>query len=106
MVNTMLESDVRQFIENQLPVVTTFFLKKVIINDDAPLQELHEWDDVGDMAAAYFRYFKVSSDNFLLSNYYPWQTSFFKRKNQNLDKSPLTIRMFIESARAGRWLYD
>ncbi|GLR08497.1 hypothetical protein COO59_18760 [Mixta theicola] len=106
MVSSVLENDVRQFIEKELPVVTTFFLKKVVIGEDEPLQELHEWDDVGDMAEAYFQYFNVNADKFSLRNYYPWETSFFKRENQNLGKSVLTIRMFIESAKAGRWLYD
>lgn len=106
MVSDALENNVRQFIEKELPVVTTLFLKKVVIGDDEPLQELHEWDDVGDMAEAYFTYFDVKPDKFSLQNYYPWKTSFFQRKKHNLDKSPLTIRMFIESARAGRWLYD
>lgn len=106
MVNNTLEKDVRQFIEKKLPVVTTLLLKKVVIDEDEPLQSLHEWDDVGDMAEAYFQHFHVSADKFSLRNYYPWEASFFKRKNQNLDKSALTIRMFIESAKAGRWLYD
>lgn len=106
MVNNTLEKDVRHFIEKKLPVVTTLFLKKVAIDEDEPLQSMHEWDDVGDMAEAYFQHFNVKADKFSLRNYYPWEASLFKRKKQNLNKSALTIRMFIESAKAGRWLYD
>ncbi|WP_333897357.1 DUF1493 family protein [Mixta calida] len=106
MVKENLEIEVRDFILNNLPTVTNIFMKKIAVGDDEPLQKLHEWDDVGDMADAYFKYFNVKAEVFSLKNYYPWETSFFSKRKLNAEKKTLTINMFIESAKAGRWLYD
>ena len=93
-MNRVTDDKVRDFILHELPLVTTLFLKRVGIDDDAVLQELFEVEDITEMADAFFRYFHIPADGFSVDNYYPWQ-----------GKSPLTIRMFIESAGAGRWLY-
>lgn len=93
-MNRVTDDKVRDFILHELPLVTTLFLKRVGIDDDAVLQELFEVEDITEMADAFFRYFHIPADGFSVDNYYPWQ-----------NKSPLTIRMFIESAGAGRWLY-
>lgn len=101
-----IDDKVRAFILDELPRVTTLFLKPVPVEDDAALQELHEADDVAEMAEKYFRHFQVRADDFSVDDYYPWRTkSVFSCKTVTQKKSPLTIRMFIESARAGRWLY-
>ncbi|WP_139803542.1 DUF1493 family protein, partial [Cronobacter sakazakii] len=40
-----------------------------------------------------------------LTVYYPWKIPrLFSRKPVIQDKPPLTIRMFVESVKAGRWL--
>ncbi|WP_075183672.1 DUF1493 family protein [Pantoea sp. 1.19] len=97
---------VRDFVLRELPLVTTLFLKKVPVGDDVALQEIHEADDVAEMAEKYFRYFQVKSDGFSVDNYYPWRVkSIFSCKMVMQKKPPLTIHMFIESARAGCWLY-
>ncbi|MBU9821922.1 DUF1493 family protein, partial [Rahnella sp. BCC 1045] len=43
--------------------------------------------------------------------YYPWEMewffrSWFTKKPLVQTKKPLTVKMFAESARAGKWLYD
>ncbi|HBU0309811.1 TPA: DUF1493 family protein, partial [Klebsiella pneumoniae] len=47
------------------------------------------------------------------SCYFPWEntpmlTRWFKVKREDVEKTrkPLTIKMFAESAKAGKWLYD
>ncbi|EAC2139444.1 DUF1493 family protein, partial [Salmonella enterica subsp. enterica serovar Schwarzengrund] len=44
---------------------------------------------------------------------FPWEntpllTRWFKLKREDVERTrtPLTIRMFSESAKAGKWLYD
>lgn len=105
-MNRVTDDKVRDFILHELPLVTTLFLKRVGIDDDAVLQELFEVEDITEMADTFFRYFNIPVDGFSVDNYYPWQgKSAFLCKKITQSKSPLTIRMFIESARAGRWLY-
>jgi len=106
-VSRVIDDKVRDFILHELPLVTTFFLKRVNVDDDAVLQELFEVEDVAEMAEAFFRHFHIPAGDFSVDNYYPWQGQpAFSRKRITQNKSPLTIRMFIESARAGRWLYE
>ena len=132
MVKENLEIEVRDFILNNLPTVTSIFMKKIAVGDDEPLQKLHEWDDVGDMADAYFKYFNVKAEVFSLKimkdyfarfnvddssfdflKYWPHGTGFLPNalrprsmRVEEKEPEPLTIAMLIESAKAGRWLYD
>ncbi|WP_336221602.1 DUF1493 family protein [Citrobacter amalonaticus] len=99
-----VDKKVRDFVLRELPLVTTLFLKKIYPDDDAALQDLYESDDVAEMARHYFRHFNVLPAGFSIDNYFPWKTPSNKTNRQ--DKYPLTIRMFIESARAGCWLYQ
>ncbi|WP_261414844.1 DUF1493 family protein [Serratia quinivorans] len=105
-MNRVSDDKVRDFILHDLPLVTTLFLKRVGIDDDAVLQELFEVEDVAEMVDAFFHHFHIPPEGFSIDSYYPWQgKSTFLCKKITQSKSPLTIRMFIESARAGRWLY-
>ncbi|ELP25803.1 hypothetical protein F385_25 [Pantoea agglomerans 299R] len=103
---TVTPDAVREFILRELPLVTTFLLKKIEVGDDDILQEQFEADDIAEMAKNFFNDFDVQPAGFNLVAYFPWKSSsLFSRKNVKQDKEPLTIRMFIESARAGRWLF-
>ncbi|GDX04436.1 DUF1493 family protein [Buttiauxella sp. A111] len=106
-MHATIEDNVRIFIKNELPLVTSLLMKKIDIDDNAPLQDLYEADDVAEMAEKFFTFFKVNSAGFSLSSYYPWKVkSIFSRKAVNQHKIPLTIEMFIASAKAGHWLYS
>ncbi len=106
-MNMTIEDRVREFVKADLPLVTSLFMKKIVPDDDFPLQNLHEADDVAEMAGNFFSYFNVQPAGFSLNNYYPWKVkSVFSRSEINKNKTPLTIRMFIESAKAGYWLYN
>ncbi|HAV1871841.1 TPA: DUF1493 family protein [Enterobacter hormaechei subsp. steigerwaltii] len=103
-MNTLTEDEVRNYILSELPLVTTLF-RKVKPDDDSILQEWFEAEDIADMSESYFRRFNISRDGFCLDDYYPWRAkSFFTGRARENDKKPLTIRMFIDSAKAGRWL--
>lgn len=106
MTNLSFDDLVRQFIKNKLPLVTTLF-RKVEIDDSATLQEFFEADDIAEMTEKFFSHFNVEPARFSLSQYYPWKTrSLLSRKRQSEDQKALTIAMYIESARAGKWLFD
>lgn len=83
--------------------------------DNAPgmndiLQEYTEPDDLMPVIVKYGQRFSVDISLINMENYYPWKTSWFFRKwftkkpVAQISK-PLTIKMFAESAKAGRWLY-
>lgn len=104
-MSTVTEDEIREFVLAELPLVTTLF-RKVDLKDDAVLQELFEAEDIADMSERFFAHFSVSHDEFSLNDWYPWKPrSFFTGKNRETRKRPLTLRMFIDSALAGRWLY-
>lgn len=65
-------------------------------------------DDVEELIEDYSKEFNVDMSNFHLETYYPeinfsWNP--FK-KLEPVDVPEFTIDMFIQSAKAGRWLYD
>lgn len=100
-------ASVREFVRRELPLVTTFLLKKIDIKDGDILQELYEADDIAEMSEKFFREFNVQSKGFTLNSYFPWNApSCFSRKPENQGKKPLTLKMFIESANAGCWLFE
>ncbi|HED4102497.1 TPA: DUF1493 family protein [Klebsiella aerogenes] len=65
-------------------------------------------DDVEELVEDYAKEFNVDMSNFHLETYYPevnfsWNP--FK-KPEPVDVPEFTIDMLIQSAKAGRWLYD
>ncbi len=71
-------------------------------------------DEASDFFNAYFDKFPIKSDNFDFLKYFPNEGDWLI-PNRFLPKSirptgqkpaPLTIRMLLKSAKAGRWLYD
>ncbi|CNI66465.1 putative phage-associated acyl carrier protein [Yersinia frederiksenii] len=106
-MNMTIEDKVREFVKSELPLVTNLFMKKIDIDDDTPLQNLHEADDIAEMAEKFFSHFNVQPAGFSLKSYYPWKVKpVFSRKSINQNKIPLTVGMFIASAKAGHWLYN
>ncbi len=106
MSNSKSDDQYRAFILDNLPGVTTLF-KTVDISDDEALQETFEREDISDLIDALSTKLSVNCDNFYMDNHFPWKAkTFFIKKNNNVGKVPLTLRMFIDSAKAGRWLYS
>ncbi len=65
-------------------------------------------DEVEEVIEDFIKEFNVDMSNFHLTTYYPevnfsWNP--FK-KPEPVDVPEFTIDMFIQSAKAGRWLYD
>jgi len=64
-------------------------------------------DDAEELMDEFFREFKVDRGHFKLEVYYPdVKFSWNPFKKQFVDVPDFTIRMLIESAKAGKWLYD
>ncbi|AHG21484.1 hypothetical protein Z042_19115 [Chania multitudinisentens RB-25] len=74
------------------------------------------WEDGLEIMEEYFELFKVDITGFNFMKYWPQEISIISallsllkprsKCNKNQEPEPLTIRMLIESAKAGRWLYD
>ncbi|ELY4512820.1 DUF1493 family protein [Cronobacter dublinensis] len=106
-MKTMSDEDIKATILKELPRVTSFTLKKQEPDLDSPLQEMFEVEDIAEMAQTLFSHFGTEHSRFDLTAYFPWKTpGLFSRKPVIQDKTPLTIRMFVESVKAGRWLYE
>ncbi|ELQ6171245.1 DUF1493 family protein [Cronobacter dublinensis] len=105
-MKTISDEDIKVTILKELPRVTSFTLKKQEPDLDSPLQEMFEVEDITEMAQTLFSHFGTEHSRFDLTAYFPWKTpGLFSRKPVIQDKAPLTIRMFVESVKAGRWLY-
>ncbi|WP_446029982.1 DUF1493 family protein [Lelliottia amnigena] len=71
-------------------------------------------DDLHSALDRYEKEFNVDLSVVNWSRYFPWQntprmTRWFgnaKRENIEATRLPLTVRMFVESAVAGKWLYE
>lgn len=70
-------------------------------------------DDLSDAIEKYQKAFSVDLSSVDWSCYFPWEntpllTRWFKAKREEVERTrrPLTVRMFAESAKAGKWLYD
>ncbi|EGT5713271.1 DUF1493 family protein [Cronobacter dublinensis subsp. dublinensis] len=106
-MKTISDEDIKVTILKELPRVTSFTLKKQEPDLDSPLQEMFEVEDIAEMAQTLFSHFGTEHSRFDLTAYFPWKTpGLFSRKPVIQDKTPLTIRMFMESVKAGRWLYE
>lgn len=70
-------------------------------------------DDLSDAIEEYEKAFHVDLSVVDWARYFPWEntpllTRWFKAKREEVERTrlPLTVRMFAESAKAGKWLYD
>lgn len=62
-------------------------------------------EDAEDFLLDIFEHFNIDYSNFESINYIEYEYPFWQKK-PNIEIKPLTIEMIIESAKAGRWLYD
>ena len=105
------EQDVLTFFRNELPVLGTFTGKLIPLQLDDILQDYTEDDDLAFCMDKFSIQFHVDITRMNYNAYYPWFRTWFFRKwftNKPVKQisKPLTVRMFAESAKAGRWLYD
>lgn len=105
------DEEVLNFFRTELPVVKSLLMKPVTLSLDSFLQEYAEIDDLAPTIDKYSVEFNTDISSLHIDQYLPWiipwffRSWFTKRPVKQL-KRPLTVRMFAESARAGRWLYE
>lgn len=105
------DAEVLEFFRNELSVMVTFTFKPIPVELDTPLQEYSAWDELPYAIEDFGEKFNVDVSVIDFSAYYSWKREsvyrkWFTKKPVVQVSKPLTIRMFAESARAGRWLYD
>lgn len=105
------DEKVLEFFRRKLPVVKTLGMKAITLNLDDVLQEYAEVDDLALVLDNYSTEFATDISSLNIEQYIPgvipwFFRSWFTKKSVTQSKKPLTVRMFAESARAGRWLYD
>lgn len=105
------DEDILNFFRKELPVVKTLRLKSIPLDLDVILQEYAEVEDLALAIDNYAEQFNIDVSSLNIENYLPWVIPWFFRrwltqKPPEQSKKPLTVRMFAESAKAGRWLYD
>lgn len=105
------DEQVLDFFRKNLPEQATLKFKPVPLQPDDVLQDYCDSDDVIYAINDAIDQFNIEASNLNLDNYFPWYSEWFFRKwftkkpLKQISK-PLTVRMFAESAKAGRWLYD
>ncbi|AVJ17382.1 DUF1493 family protein [Serratia sp. JUb9] len=107
------EQEVLDFFRDELSVPLTWTMKMVPLELDTMLQDYAVGDEFFYAIEDYAEKFDVDVSSIDMRYYYPWENlSRWERwtKYQKADvektRKPLTVRMFAESAKAGRWLYD
>ncbi|MCW0351641.1 DUF1493 family protein [Pantoea ananatis] len=105
------DEQVLDFFRQKLPQVRTFSFKIVPLEINDTLQEYAEFDDLVEAIDKYSDQFNIDVSTLNIDNYYPWKTpwlfrEWFKKEPVKQNKKPLTVRMFAESAKAGKWLYE
>lgn len=105
------DAEVLSFFQEELSLPVSLSGKADVLELDTTLQDYAEDDELFYAIEKYSDVFHVDISDFDWGSYYPWRTQWFFRKwfsksPLKQDKPPLTVRMFAESAKAGRWLYD
>lgn len=103
--------EVLNFFRDELSVLATWRFKQIPLQLDDILQEYSAWDELPDAIEKFGEQFNVDVSVINFDAYYPWEIPWFFRKwftkkPVRQTAKPLTMRMFAESAKAGRWLYD
>lgn len=95
----------------ELPLVKSLLMKSIPLDVDTILQEYAEVEDLALAIDKFSEEFDIDVSSLNIENYLPWNIpwffrNWFTKKPVTQSKKPLTVRMFAESARSGRWLYD
>jgi hypothetical protein len=108
-----IEEQVLALFRNEISILIDHAWKEVALELDTLLQDYAEGDELLDAVEGFGETFGVDVSVLHWRYYFPWEnlpllTRWFKASRQELQEArkPLTVRMFSESAKSGRWLYD
>lgn len=108
-----IEDQTLDFFSDELSVLVSDDWKEIPLEFDTLLQDYAESDEFPYAVEKYDNKFGVDISKIDWSFYFPWEntpllTRWFKARREDVQKTrkPLTLRMFADSAKAGKWLYD
>lgn len=106
----------RWYQENWNGRVLPFFKKPQLTLETSLSTGRYPWtdEDAIDILKDYFIQFNVDKRNFSFNKYWPNEEIFlplnFLRSKENkwkwIEPEPLTLKMLVESAKAGYWIYE
>ncbi|WP_133459776.1 DUF1493 family protein [Scandinavium goeteborgense] len=101
--------------ENWNGRVFPFFKRPALTLDTSLSTGKYPWadEDAIDILGKYFEKFQVDNKDFSFNKYWPNEETFMPlnclRSKENqwqwVEPEPLTLKMLVESAKAGHWLY-
>ena len=107
-----IQDDVLTLFREEIPGYLDENWKEVPLELDSELFDVPD-DDLHSALTRYEKEFKVDLSCVNWKPYYPWHnlplfTRWFKAKWEEVEgtRLPLTVRMFAESAEAGKWLFE
>jgi len=107
-----IQDEVLDLFRKEIPGFEDKNGKEILLEFDTDLFN-EPRDDLSDAIEEFQKAFNIDLSYVDWSCYFPWEntpllTRWFKakRKEVELTRRPLTVRMFAESANAGKWLYD
>ena len=109
------ETDVLEFFRAELSVPVSWKNGRITLEMDTVLQDYSELDELPYAIDDYSEKFSVDISTMNIQASYPSvEASLFRRlfkrsqinEEINQIRKPLTVRMFAESAKSGKWLYD
>ncbi|ELY4000066.1 DUF1493 family protein [Cronobacter dublinensis] len=103
--------DVLAFFRKALPTLADLRFREIPLELDDALQDYAEPDDLLVAINQYDQHFHVDMSVMNWDRYFPWKQpwffrKWFTRKPVVQTAKPLTVRMFAQSAKAGRWLFE
>ncbi|MFE8103114.1 DUF1493 family protein [Brenneria goodwinii] len=106
-----IDERVLAFFRKHLPDAKVLFSKRIErVNFDTVLQDFDDEEYILEAVNAFHDEFNIDMTVMDWKAYFPWNEigiwDFLKGKKIVNDKKHLTVRMFAESVKAGRWLYD
>ena len=109
---TTITDEVLALFRDEIPGYQDDHGKEIPLELDSDLFD-YPRDDLEDAIRKYKERFGINLDNLDWSLYLPWESApllqrWFKLKREEVETTrlPLTVRMFAESAEAGKWLYQ
>ncbi|MCU6196221.1 DUF1493 family protein [Citrobacter cronae] len=107
-----IQDDVLKLFREEIPGYLDENWKEVPLELDSELFDV-PGDDLHSALTRYAKEFKVDLSCVNWKPYYPWHnlplfTRWFKANREEIEATriPLTVRMFAESAEAGKWLFE
>ncbi|PQK94209.1 DUF1493 family protein [Pantoea ananatis] len=105
------DNEVLTFFQDELPILGWLPTKSNAVGLDDVLQDYTDQEDLLIAIEKFGKKFDIDLSRMDIDHYFPWKTPWFFRKwftNKPViqTKEPLTVRMFANSAKAGKWLYQ